>query len=100
MKYFAKFGFGLCGCDGSDVFEASSIKEAEEYVRTAAIQQAESFGYYQYPDLAGGCLDEVFSESEVSEWEEAGRIEEDLPCGHSLHYYYVEYDPEVHDDLI
>lgn len=72
----------------SDLIEADSLEEAEEYARTFAFACASSYGFEQDFDRFGD-YDQVVREEE-------GVDEEDWWEGF-VEYIAEEYNPDVHD---
>ncbi len=87
-KFFVEVSFGYVGCYSRDVIEADSEEEARNDAYIMAIENAESFGFYQDEEHFGD-LDSVgkdFDEDE-SDYLETGFL-----------YFHVEpYVPEKHD---
>ena len=90
-KYFYRVSIGLSGCDSTGIIEAETEDQALEYAIEEAIQNAESYGFYQDEEYFGD-LDQVGSEwDEDDQWyNQSGYLD-----------YYVElYIPEEHDHCI
>lgn len=91
MKFFAELSFGLVGCKSCEVIEADSLAEAEITAYQLAVENAESYGYYQDEDHFGD-LDTVGKDWDEDEecYEQEGFID-----------FYVEpYEPEKHDPYL
>ena len=86
MKYFTKVGFGIVGCETAEVFEAASLKEAEETAYLIAVENAESFGFYQDEEHFGD-RDSVGKDYDEGEYYESGFLD----------YYVGPYVAEEHD---
>ena len=99
IKYFYRVSFGFVGCESTGLLEAKNEEAALEIVRELAIENAESFGYYQDEDAFGdldtvGAVAENLTEDEGAELEFEGYGE----VG-QLDYYAEVYNSEKHDGL-
>jgi len=102
IKYFYRVSFGFVGCESTGVLEAKNELAAHETARELAIENAESFGYYQDEDVFGD-LDTVGSPAENLTEEEEEEEEELEFEGYDevgeLDYYVEVYNSEKHDGL-
>jgi|TARA_R100000084_G_C4625503_1_gene135573 hypothetical protein len=99
IKYFYRVSFGFVGCESTGLLEAKNEEAALEIVRELAIENAESFGYYQDED-AFGDLDTVGAVAEnLTEEEEAELEFEGYGEVGQLDYYAEVYNSEKHDGL-
>mgnify|MGYP000058844504 FL=1 len=99
IKYFYRVSFGFVGCESTGVLEAETETLAEEMARDLAIENAESFGYYQDEEVFG-TQDTVGSPVEdLTEEEEEDLEFEGYEETGELDYYIEVYSPEKHDGL-
>lgn len=88
-KYFYTVTIGT-RMDATGLIQTKlSTDEIDQYLRVLAIENAESFGYYQDEDYFGGFLDSV-----GRDWDDE---EECYADERDLEYWFELYDPEEHD---
>lgn len=88
MKFFVRMDFGILGCSGTELIEASSFSDAEKIAYDMTVDWAESYGYEQNESVFGD-LDTL-----GFEWSEE---EEEYLSEGFIDPSVEEYDPQVHD---